>query len=241
MKGTNQGDSVFDEPHMRARPREGEADEQELFAVWDEPALSAHLPPERRPHSFRHWWQARADRLPGLVRLAALLFIALVSGPVAVVTTIVEMITRAQLLLIGIVGLVFAAPTVEEIAKTVVLAFALEAKPYLFRSRLEVVLCAAVSALCFATIENFVYLNVYIPDPSTAVVFWRWIVCTSMHVVATSLTGWGLALEWRNAWDQGRRPEPGRAFRWLVAAIAVHGLYNALAFAGETLMHVSLD
>ncbi len=227
-RGREPGNSVFDEPHMRPRTeRDGDREEAQLFAVWDEPTLGAHLSPEQRPQSFRHWWQARAERLPGVARLASLLFISVVAGPVAVVTVIIETISKGQWLAIGAVGVVFLAPTIEEIAKTLLVALAVEAKPYLFRNRAEVLFCALASALSFAAIENLVYLGAA-ASPTRMLVLYRWIVCTSVHLAATALTGWGLASEWHRAWQEGRRPEPGRAFRWLVAAIIVHAAYNGL-------------
>ena len=228
---------------MRARPKPAadggsdqsgaEAEERDLFSVWDEPTLARVLPADRRPQSFRKWWEAHAARTSAVCRISFLLFISVLAGPVSVITTFVETALRGGLLVVSVVGMVFLGPAIEEIAKTVLLALAIEAKPYMFRRRLEILLCGLCSALGFAAIENVLYLEVYIEDPTRAIALWRWTVCVGMHAIATLLTATGLAREWARAWEEGRRPEPGRAFAWLVAATAFHGIYNAAVLVEE--------
>ncbi len=244
MWSKSEGDSVFDEPHLRpfrratsSRPgTEPEVDEPAAEpspsgeAVWDEPHIAHVLPPKRRPESYRHLWEERARQVSPLQRLAFFLVITTLSGPVAVVTTFVEhAVVGLGALLVMFLGAVLVAPVIEEATKPMLVALAVESRPHLFRRPAEIVLCCAVSGFSFAFLENLLYLNVYIPNPPRALVIWRWTVCVLLHVGCTSLTGYGLSREWRAAWDEGRKPQVGNAASYMISAAVIHGIYNASA------------
>lgn len=150
---------------------------------------------------------------------AATLVVALVSGPFAVLGAFLE--TRDS----ALAAVVFA-PTVEEVVKIGVLAILVETRPYLVSSALQIRVVALLSALAFATLENLLYLRVYVPDPSAELTLWRWTVCTALHLTATGLAAQGLVGAWRRTQTELRRPSLDRAFGWLVAAILVHAAYN---------------
>jgi len=87
----------------------------------------------------------------------------------------------------GLLGVVVFGPVTEEVMKVAVIATLMEVKPYLVRSELAIRMAAVASGFGFAFIENLLYLNVYIANPSPDIIAWRWIVCTALHVGCTSL------------------------------------------------------
>jgi len=117
--------------------------------------------------------------------------------------------------------------------KTAAAMCVVERKPYLFRGPGQTMLCILAAAAAFAGVENFLYLSVYIPHPRPAQVFWRWSVCLPLHVGCTAIAGMGVARVWPDLWARRARPRLTVAFPYLVAAIVVHGAYNAFAVGFE--------
>ena len=233
-------DSVFDEPALSGRPpsrdpgglqdevvlqpvhddRAGTPDE-----VWEEPTTDPVLRPACSAPTHRErvaaaWGAATpADRIRGFAILA---FASCALGIAC--SAFQESISGA-----GLLGAVLFAPVIEEIGKTLGVMTLLERRPWLLGGRASVFASCALSGLFFATIENLLYLHLYIPDAAAETILWRWTVCTALHVVCCMVSAAGLALEWR---DAARRRGLGRftvAAPWLVAAMVVHGLYNAFA------------
>lgn len=120
-----------------------------------------------------------------------------------------------------------AAPAFDEVVKVAALLWLLEAKPYLIRSRTQILTMAACSALVFATAENLLYQAVY-PGAATPTVFaWRWVVCIGLHVICTLIAAGGIVRVWTAAKHEGRPPSVSRAAPELVFAMILHGAYNA--------------
>lgn len=117
-------------------------------------------------------------------------------------------------------------PAVEEVMKIALIAVIIERAPYLFTSRLQILTAAIGAGLMFSIIENFLYLFVYVPDPPTWLVAWRWTVCVALHVGCTLVVGMGAAKAWHTQITQMRRLPIPVDMRYLVAAILIHGLYN---------------
>lgn len=92
-----------------------------------------------------------------------------------------------------------------------------------------ILLAALASALIFAAIENFYCLNVLIDSHSSALRFWRWTICTAMHASATSLAALGVMRMHRSVFANIAPPDLRRAAPWLLAAMILHGSYNAFA------------
>ena len=126
---------------------------------------------------------------------------------------------------------VLMAPPVEEVMKVVTAAILIERMPYLIRKRSQLLLIGLGSGLGFAVIENVLYLTVYITSPSLALILWRWIVCTALHVSCTYIATRGLIQVWERTVREGRPPRIGLAARALTTAMIIHGTYNAGAIA----------
>jgi iron-sulfur cluster assembly accessory protein len=85
------------------------------------------------------------------------------------------------------------------------------------------------SGLWFAVIENGLYLNVYIQDPSLEIIIWRWTVCVLLHVGCTLVSGVGLSRVWEHTMSTRTRPKMSLAANWLIGAVVCHALYNSSA------------
>ena len=119
-------------------------------------------------------------------------------------------------------------PVAEEVMKAAVPLYIVEKRPYLFRSRLQMVLCAVGSGLAFAVIENLMYLRVYVSEPSALLIQWRWTVCVVLHVGCTVIYSMGLMRVWGDTWTRRARPRIELAAPYAFTAMVVHGGYNAL-------------
>ncbi|MEM6507145.1 MAG: PrsW family glutamic-type intramembrane protease [Planctomycetota bacterium] len=124
-------------------------------------------------------------------------------------------------------------PAVEEVMKIALVAVIIERAPYLFTSRAQILIAAIGAGLMFSIIENFLYLFVYIPNPPTWLVVWRWTICVALHVGCTLVAGIGAAKVWHKQITQLRRVAVPIDMRYLVAAILIHGLYNGIVMIAE--------
>jgi RsiW-degrading membrane proteinase PrsW (M82 family) len=113
--------------------------------------------------------------------------------------------------------------------KAAAILWIVEKRPYLFRSKTQILTAAMASGLWFAVIENFLYLNVYIANPSPAIIAWRWSVCVLLHVGCTFLVGLGLSRVWEHTMTARTRPQLSIASKFLMAAVICHAAYNTLA------------
>jgi len=152
--------------------------------------------------------------------------LTLLSGLFAIVAAVVRQLT------IGfpdILAAVIVAPPVEEILKVSIPIMVLEHRASWIDKGRALLFFAMGSALVFAVVENLLYTFIYLKNPSAELLWWRWIVCTAMHVVASGLVGVGLM----RAFSRGQRDNQSPRFvwewPWLAAAIAVHMAYNTFA------------
>ena len=126
-------------------------------------------------------------------------------------------------------AVVLVGPAIEEACKPIGVILMLEKRAHWLRSRKHVVIMAVLGALVFATVENLVYVHVYHPRGGTGFVIYRYTVCTAMHVAASGIFGVGLAKMWRQIHLEGGTFDIDRIFRYYVAAVAVHAVYNTAA------------
>jgi len=208
-------------------PRHGEdaTDAAAERSVWDEPAHAggfAAVPLDAI--TYATWLEAKRRQTSPAFTWWTTLWVALAAGPWAVLGTLLNASSNLPVVMIVLVG-----PLTEEVMKIAAAAWVVETRPHWFGNRWQIALCALAGGLAFAAIENVLYLRVYIPDPSPGLVLWRWTVCVALHVGCSFLAGLGLIRVWSSAWRDAKRPDISLAFRYLVAAVIVHGLYNALA------------
>ncbi len=167
---------------------------------------------------------ATAPRRPST---ALVCLVALVGGLVAVPVAIVQEFRAGA---VGWVGAVIVAPIVEEALKPIGVLFLLEKRFHWLRGGGQIVLMAAGGALVFATIENIMYINVSKVASGTAYVMWRYLICTGMHLTASTIFGLGLAKVWRKMTLDGKGFRIKGLVAYYVAAAVLHGLYNATVY-----------
>lgn len=195
-------------------------------SVGDEPALAwrqdqdAALP--------RRTWSdhvaVRRAATPPSRRWGAIALAALVGGPFAVAGALVSPLAGAASFAF-VLAVVVLAPAAEEILKAAGATYLAEQRPWLVPAGWTLVLATLVSGLVFAVIENLIYLNVYIDDPSPEIARFRWIAGPLVHGSASTLAGIGAARSWSEGLPPTALHRP-RSTPWIVAAILVHGLYN---------------
>ena len=125
----------------------------------------------------------------------------------------------------GLLAVAVGAPVVEETAKVVLPLMCLEKEPWRFRG------VSSIALTCLCSIENLLYFHVYIPkDKLTAgIIQYRLTVCTLMHVACTMISTCGLARAWREAKKGLSAFSTPTVTPYLVVAMVIHGLYNAVA------------
>lgn len=127
------------------------------------------------------------------------------------------------------IALTIVGPLTEEVMKTAAVLWVVEKRPFLFRSPLQIMGCVVAAGLCFAVIENLLYLKVYVSDPSDELIRWRWTVCVALHVGCTTVAGIGVMRIWKTTMSNLTPPQLPLGAPFLVAAVVIHGSYNALA------------
>lgn len=224
--GPSSDPSIWDEPTMQP-PSAADA----IGHAGDEPILSgtAGLP------TYGADYLARRARTSAARRWGVVVLAALVAGPAGVVGAFLGAFASTGSLPVVVLAVVLIGPAVEEFVKAASGLYLAEQRPWLVPAGWVLVVIVVVGGLGFAAIENWVYLNVYIEDPSDAIIRWRWIFGPLIHGSASLLAGLGVRRIWTTAHTTGARPDAHVGYRWFVAAVALHGAYNALAVILEAL------
>jgi hypothetical protein len=233
------GHSLNDEPHLRPIAQtsndHGISNENNLptplapgDGVGDEPGVQT-------PVGAKTYRDHLASRYIGTTAAKTWLFTliaVLAAGPWAILAAIFGTSASTQAVTIVVFG-----PLCEEVAKIAIPFLIVERWPWLFRWRFQVLISAVAGGLVFSVIENFIYLNVYFPNPDPWMVQWRWTVCVALHSGCSLVAGLGITRVWSGVWRDHRPPDGNYAIPYLAAAALIHGLYNFLALTGETLAH----
>lgn len=210
-------------------------DDSVEHTVWDEPALSGDLsgPPPEGQLTYARWLEKQIAATSEADAWRTTLLVALAAGPWGVVGAMWSQMTAGSVAFSGMLAAVILAPVTEEITKVAAALWVVEKRPFRFKRKSQILLCAAAGGLIFAAIENVIYLAVYNPGGGPAYAAWRWIVCTALHVTCSTITGVGLAQIWHDAITGRRRPELAIGMPMFTVAMVLHGLYNAAATLAE--------
>lgn len=199
--------------------------------VWDEPTLSPELAGALPAGqlTYDRWLAERRANWSWIQSWLATLGLALSAGPFAIVGAF----WGAGQSVFSIVMLTVFGPMVEELMKVGSATVVVEKWPFVFRSGGQIMLCALCGGLAFAAIENLLYLQVYVPNPSPRLVLWRWTVCVALHVFCSTIAGLGVRRVWLDCMSRQARPRMSLATPPLIAAVIIHGVYNSAALVME--------
>ena len=248
MSDPSNDPSIFHEPHLRgtpsrpdpsekradrtlekARRRDATADRKVEHGVWDEPGISPDLAGDVPDGelTYARWLDLRRAQTTAARSWATTAAIALCAGPWAILGAFYGSGQTA----FSIMAICVFGPVVEEVMKIAAAMYVVEKKPFLFQHPVQIAMCAVAAGLAFAAVENLLYLYVYVPNPPTWLIWWRWTVCVTMHTGCTLVAGLGVMRIWRDLWERRARPRLQLAYPYLVTAIVIHGVYNAFAVA----------
>jgi hypothetical protein len=201
----------------------------ELEALRDSVAGEPALPDRRDPSQWTDWLQRKRGQCTLAGNLGVTLLAALGGGPFAVIGALIAGQHGAGPVIYGIV----LAPVIEELLKQSGMTYVLEKKPYRVFASWQFVFAAIVSGLAFGVIENLVYtgqlMAVLSPQQFARAMAFRWVVCTPLHAVWAAIASLGLIRVWKKQARDGRPADLSAAFPFFVAAMVLHGAYNAWA------------
>ena len=250
MSGPSRDPSIHEEPHLQGLPpkrdfteadagrrideemaRETDADKVE-HTVWDEPTVAPQIvgEPPADQLTYARWLEQRIAATSSSKSWFVTLLLVLVAGPWGVIGALGGGGGSS----FGLVMLTVIGPVTEEIMKIAAALWVVEKRPYLFKSGIQIMLCAAAGGIAFAFIENLIYLFVYVPDHSFGFAAWRWTVCVGLHLNCSFVAGVGLVRIWGNAIRERHRPILALGVPFFVMAMVGHGLYNAGVIVAES-------
>ncbi len=221
------GTSEYPPPHGPHLPALSPSELAE-HSVWDEPATSTRLAgaPDSQAMTWFRYSQLQHEQTPPLLTWMITGLIVVLAGPLAIAGALLNGLGGDALVMMVVLG-----PTIEEILKIALPLWIVEKRPWLFSNAFQILICALAGGVAFAVIENWVYLNVSIPDPSPALVAWRWSVCVALHVSCSAIAACGLIRVRNGMLRRGDHPQFNDGGSWIVTAIVVHGLYNLMAIS----------
>jgi RsiW-degrading membrane proteinase PrsW (M82 family) len=124
-------------------------------------------------------------------------------------------------LLVAFIG----APMIEEALKPLGVYLILAKWPRSLRNRFYTAFLAALSGIAFGIIENLVYLNIFIEEPSRQVILWRYSAGLSIHTLCSFIFGLGINQKLA-ASVKGEIKFLSYGKRFFVTAMVLHSLYN---------------
>ncbi len=204
--------------------------------VWDEPTLVSQTDGAEAPEgelTYRRWLEEGISRTSWSRTWLITAALVLTAGPFGIFGALTASGGGGEVSLSGVLAVAVLAPVTEEITKVAGVLWAVEKRPYWFKSMAQVMLCALAGGLAFATIENLLYIYVYAPDGGEAFREWRWSICTALHVNCSALAGFGLVRIWDKAIRTRTRPELALGMPFFALAMFAHGLYNLSVTVAE--------
>jgi RsiW-degrading membrane proteinase PrsW (M82 family) len=213
-----------DPTEQKVPPIDGHEDEISTIrdSVLNEPAFTGNL----QQSEVGQWIAQKraACTIPGNIMVT--LLAALVAGPFAVTGAFMA----GRQTLFRILYMILFAPVIEELLKQSGMIYLLEKKPYRIFSTGQFVVAAVISAAVFASFENLLYIHFYthpqMVENFESYCYFRWTVCTALHVVCSVVASLGLVRVWKKQTIDGRAADLAFGFYWFVAAMVIHGLYN---------------
>ncbi len=150
-------------------------------------------------------------------------FMAALGGILGVLGAIIQEWSQGSLLVAFV-----AAPMIEEVMKPSGVYLLLVRWPKMLTSRIYTAFLAAVGGLCFALVENILYLQFYFPEHTQTLVVFRYSACLTMHVVCSFILGFGINQELL-ASVRGEVPLLKGNKKFFFIPMIIHSLFNIMA------------
>ena len=222
---------VHGEPHLRPANHV----ESESEPAGDEPGLAWAAGQDGRLPRYGDHFRRQWERTHGAARWVVVVLAGLAAGPFAVLGAMFQAMTGQTGF--GHLAVILFGPIIEEVLKIACALMLVERRPWLLPGVAGILCIGVLGGFGFAAIENVMYLRVYFPDHGPGLAAWRWTVNVALHTGCTVIAAWGVARTWRAVVCDGRPPDLSLAMPWLIAAIIIHGVYNAFAIALGMLGH----
>ncbi|HLF72260.1 MAG TPA: PrsW family glutamic-type intramembrane protease [Dehalococcoidia bacterium] len=156
----------------------------------------------------------------GLGLLVFTVSIALLGGVFGILGAFFQEI-RSYNLLLPFAG----GPMIEEAMKPAGVYLLLLRWPQLLRGRIHIAVLAALGGIAFGLVESLVYVKVYVDDPSSSFILYRFTVTIALHAIASFTVGLGLSRTMVD-WANGTAKFPKRTRKFYVYGVLIHAAYN---------------
>jgi len=167
---------------------------------------------------------APAGPAPAYQYLLAFLM-AVIGGALGIIGAIAQEIqSTTTYLLLPFIG----APIIEEALKPSGLYLSLLWWPRALGSQLFTAILCSISGLVFGLIESFVYVTLYVEDPSDGFILYRFTVTLALHAIASFVVGLGINQRILD-WAAGRSKLPKSSRNFYIAGVLIHAIYNTTA------------
>lgn len=224
--------SIQQEPHFlneeflpdpsEARPAvtPSAGDEEFDHSVWDEPGLLALSDDAaERTISYCNWLRSAVAATSLRRSRMFVLALSMASGICAFVGGYILGLHRTG----PLVFMLFGGLAIE-LLKFVLPVWAVEQRPYLFKSQQQLFFSVVGGGLVVAVTEKIVYLNA----PSPQLVGWGWCAYLGIHILCSSSSAIGLIHVWRACMTTWSKPQISLGVNYVGIAVAIHALYVLL-------------
>ena len=181
---------------------------------------------------FARWLAEGRSRFGVARSWLATLGLGLAAGPLALLSAF----WGSGQTVFSVLAVTVFAPLVEEMGKIMAALVTVERRPFVFRSSWQILFCCAAGGTVFAVIENVLYLHVRPSPPAPELVYWRWTVCTGLHIGCSLIAGWGVVRVWQDVWHRQGPARVEVGYPYWITAIVIHGVYNGFALVFEFLL-----
>lgn len=157
--------------------------------------------------------------------------VAIIGGVLGIPGAIIQELRAGGWLLLPIVG----APVIEEALKPTGVYILLARWPFVVRNQLYTAAITSLAGLTFGLLESAAYVLAFADDAPDWFPLYRFTIPVAMHTTTSFIAGLGINQALAD-WAAGRVAFPRRNRNAYFTAMAIHGMFNAvamtLAFAG---------
>lgn len=188
--------------------------------------INLYEPPPNRSDAFGDWFTKKKEQTTPVRSWVVVVALTLLGAPLGLAGTLMTLEQG------GVFNAALTGPILVEAAKMVTALILVERWAYLVRCKDQLYVVAMGTAFLYGVVQNIVYLVVLFPGSPETLVAWRWLICVPAHMLLSACAVRGLVPVWERTTEELRRPLIGRALPAMIAAIVLHGAYNAVVVFG---------